>query len=376
MAPHLTAKELDYLQTLQCSGQVSIPELHSRLTARRRRQGLAAPHLTNVRKALKGVTYKRGLAETRGRKRVLRGTTLRKLDRARKTLQQKAAGEREVHWKDVLRAARVDVDPTTAARRMRDAGFDIQWRRPREKPIRSADVEATRAEVCGRWRRYPHAYFTDRIDLIMDNKRWEAPTHAAGTRYVQMQKVRGHLRTRGEGLQTGHTKPNSRKHRVNTGGQVHVCAGIIGCRVRLWHYLPKGRWNGEIAEQTYRGPIFRALKRYRGEKATYRVLEDNDPSGYKSRKAIDAKCELGITAMEFPKYSPDLNPMDFFLWDEIDRRMQGNAPAGRESRVDFMKRLRRTALSVPEAVIRHGVASMKKRAQAVYDAEGGNIARD
>ena len=36
-------------------------------------------------------------------------------------------------------------------------------------------------------------------------------------------------------------------------------------------------------------------------------------------------------------------------------------------------RLRRTALNIPERVIREGVAGMKKRAQAIFDAEGGHI---
>lgn len=54
--------------------------------------------------------------------------------------------------------------------------------------------------------------------------------------------------------------------------------------------------------------------------------EDNDPSGYKSKKALDAKDSLGITALDFPRYSPDLNPMDFFLWEEVERRMAKSAP--------------------------------------------------
>jgi len=88
-------------------------------------------------------------------------------------------------------------------------------------------------------------------------------------------EVRGHLRSRSEGLNPEFTKPNTRKHRVNPGASALVCAGIIGCRVRLWHYLPQGRWNGESAANTYRGPIHKALKKYRGEKDEYLVLEDH-----------------------------------------------------------------------------------------------------
>lgn len=61
-------------------------------------------------------------------------------------------------------------------------------------------------------------------------------------------------------------------------------------------------------------------------------VKDNDPTGYKSRKATEVKDELGIRAMDFPRYSPDLNPMDFFLWEEVERRMAKNAPAGQDPR--------------------------------------------
>ncbi len=62
----------------------------------------------------------------------------------------------------------------------------------------------------------------------------------------------------------------------------------------------------------YRGPIKKILKSQRGEKKKYVVLEDNDPVGYKSNKAILAKKEIGIVALQFPRYSPDLNPLDYF----------------------------------------------------------------
>jgi hypothetical protein len=55
--------------------------------------------------------------------------------------------------------------------------------------------------------------------------------------------------------------------------------------------------------------------------------------------------------------------------------MVKNAPA-RESVAAYKTRLRRTAFAIPEDVIRKGIESMKKRCKAVYEAEGGNIARD
>ena len=42
----------------------------------------------------------------------------------------------------------------------------------------------------------------------------------------------------------------------------------------------------------------------------------------------------------------------------------------------FKARLRRTAMSIPAGVIRRMLANIKSRAQSIYDAKGGNIARD
>ena len=62
--------------------------------------------------------------------------------------------------------------------------------------------------------------------------------------------------------------------------------------------------------------------------------QDNDPAGYKSKKALDAKDSLGITALDFPRYSPDLNPMDFFLWEEVERRMTKSAQRGPDRQLE------------------------------------------
>ena len=64
-----------------------------------------------------------------------------------------------------------------------------------------------------------------------------------------------------------------------------------------------------------------ALQKYRGNKRRYDILEDNDPTGYKSNDAKKEKVRLKIVPVEFPTYSPDLNPCDYALWTEVATRM-------------------------------------------------------
>ena len=119
-----------------------------------------------------------------------------------------------------------------------------------------------------------------------------------------------------------------------------------------------------------------ALKRIRGSKRRYNSLEDNDPTGFKAQVSKDTKAELKIQPIEFPTYSPDINPLDYALWTEVERRMSKQVPPRIESMADFKCRLRRTAMNIPKAVICKMLRGMKRRMQSIYDAGGGHIARD
>ena len=378
MAPHLTLAERDLLA--KWSGQLGLSplEVHEKLSRHRAARGVVAPNLTNVRKALKGLTYKCGVEETRGRPRLLTRADVLKMNRLRLKMisDSKIGGRREVHWAELIQKAGVpNVAPSTARLAFKREGFDVKWRAPRQKPQRTQDHMDERREVCGRWRYLPATYFTDSVDLVIDNKSWECPVNVAGRQYLMRQKIRGHLRLPSEGLNPAFTKPNSRKHRMKGGKSLKVCAGIVNSRVAVWHYID-GPWNGETAASTYRDVLFPALKRRRGAKRSYKVLEDNDPTGYKSNKAIAAKKELGIQPIQFPRYSPDLNPLDFFLWSDIQGRLDASAPRGKESRDKFKERLRRTALATSPALIKKALESIKERVAAVHAAGGADIPRD
>jgi hypothetical protein len=70
MAPHLSAKELDFITT--CVARSKTPtEVHAAIAKQRARRDMAAPSITNIRKAMRGRTYLRGRVERRGRKRKL-----------------------------------------------------------------------------------------------------------------------------------------------------------------------------------------------------------------------------------------------------------------------------------------------------------------
>ena len=131
-----------------------------------------------------------------------------------------------------------------------------------------------------------------------------------------------------------------------------------------------------MAADLFNGPVINALRRSCGEKGSYSLLEDNDPTGYKSNNAMQAKAALNIKPWAFPRYSPDLNPLDFFLWHEVERRMAQRQAVRNESVESYKRRLRSVAMGIPRAVIKTAISGMKERAAAVWQAGGGDIARD
>jgi transposase len=199
------------------------------------------------------------------------------------------------------------------------------------------------------------------------------PTHERARQYLK--EIRFHLRTPAEGLKPECTKPSRKKNRYNCGGSANVCAGIANGRIVMWEYLAK-TWNGEEAAALYEGAIIKTLKKERGEKRKYFILEDNDPTGYKSNKAKSAKQSLHIETLEYPRYSPDLNPLDYSLWHEVERRTLESAPKTKETVDSYKERLWKTALGLPKAVVLKAVEALPKRARAVVDAGGDNIPRD
>ena len=78
MAPHLTPLELD--QLMSWKGNKATNDMYTELATSRRAQGIAPVCISAIRKALRGVTHRRGRSETRGRKRRVSNRGVEALD--------------------------------------------------------------------------------------------------------------------------------------------------------------------------------------------------------------------------------------------------------------------------------------------------------
>ena len=88
---------------------------------------------------------------------------------------------------------------TTAARALERLRPDVQWCLPREKPVLTQQHRRERLAVCTEWQKKPAKYFTEQVDVYIDNKIFAVPTHKGAIARLRMGTVRGHLRSRAEG---------------------------------------------------------------------------------------------------------------------------------------------------------------------------------
>jgi hypothetical protein len=116
--------------------------------------------------------------------------------------------------------------------------------------------------------------------------------------------------------------------------------------------------------------MLKALKRTWGARRRYTVVEDGDRKGNQSNKGKEAKREAKIHAVVLPPRTPCWMPLDFSIWRLIVDKMTESAPAGTETKVAFLLRLRKTAKTLPRGAVSKAIGHMKKQIVGVEKAKG------
>ena len=303
--------------------------------------------------------------------------TVAAVDRLEKRLDDmiiKADGQYEVTVSMLKRSARCEATERTILNKLHARG--IYFRPLRQKPTLTADDVTAMKAFALTYGAKSSAWWNSAVHLAIDVKHYRVLPHGSARKHAAQEATRGTYRKKGKGLSQGHTKPVL-KSKYNPGAPgIKVLAGVGNGKVLMWEYID-GPWGGAAAEAAYRGPIKAALKREFPGRRSFLVLEDNDPSGFKSSNGRAAKVEERIKVLEIPKRSPCLNICDYFLWSEVNRRMRDQekrfAASKRETRNAYLKRLRRTALSLPSSIVAAAMGDMKRRCARLIAADGGNI---
>lgn len=310
----------------------------------------------------------------RGRPELLSKADVDKLVRVLRALVAKANARMEVTLAMVRKASRCKASERCIRTALHKRG--IRFRAMRSKPLLTEEDIRARYAFARAFRGKSRAWWQTHVHMHMDLKNFPVYTNAQSRALAAQREIRGAYRKLGQGLDRAYVvSPKALK--VNTGARsCRIAAGVGAGRVILWHEVGRS-WSGSVAADLYRGPVLHTLQKTWPGKRSFRILEDNDPTGFKSRRGIDAKAEAGINVFEIPKRSPDLNVLDYAVWKQVGRIMrkqERSFPKGkRETREEFVARLRRVAVRLPRGFVEKAVGDMARRCERLYMAKGGHF---
>lgn len=309
-----------------------------------------------------------------GRPKSITPDVYERLRLAREALQKKAAGQKEVTVAMIKKRARVDACDKVVLRAFHENG--VWFHKLRERPILTKEDMDERLAFARKHQRRPSEAWVDWPHAVIDNKGFQLMLNKEGRSHSARRLVRGAYRAPGASPEPWLVRPKATlKFPAET---VQVTAAVVNGKIRMWEYVD-GRWNGERAAAMYRGPLRRAMEKAFPEEAAkarprWVVMEDNDPAGYKSGKAAAAKDAARIRTLSLPRRSPDFNVLDYSLWHAINVRMRAAEakmrPAKVETREEFLKRLRRCAMTLPKSVVEPAVKDMRRRLRLTVEAKG------
>ena len=112
MAPHLTNHEQDLIHEWMGDG-LDAGDIHGKLEALRKRDGVDCVHVSKIREFMRGRTYRRGIVETRGRKRSWSRANVLNADAARLRKIDKCEGQKYIKWDVIVQGSRAPKVPAT-----------------------------------------------------------------------------------------------------------------------------------------------------------------------------------------------------------------------------------------------------------------------
>lgn len=294
-----------------------------------------------------------------------------------KGLIKKANGRSRVTAAVIKKKLKLEASTWTILRALHSKG--VYFRKNREKPVLSTEDIESRKNFARKYRGKPKRWWLKSVHAHIDCKFFKTYLNGKMRLHAAKERYWGAFRGRadGDGLRAPYVRPR-KDQKTNTGSRgIMVLAGVGKGKMLLFEFLDKKRWNSKTAVSMYTGPVVKSLRKAYPRRKRFSVLEDNDPSGFKTKGAERAKKAVGIKPFVIPKRSPQLNVMDYAIWSEINRRLRNQErgwPSDRkETRKEYLARLRRTAMRLPPKFINASIQSMRTRCQRLHRAKGDHI---
>ena len=307
-----------------------------------------------------------------GRQKLLNFEDVSKIVAKTKAMVKEADSQYEVTVAMVRKAAKCKASEKTILKELHKR--NIYFRKLREKPVLTSDDKKARLTFAKKHMKKSKVWWAKNVHAFIDNKHWPVYLNKNARKIAAQRTVRGAYRGLGDGLGEGYTK-HSKVLKIG-GKTILISAGLSSEKVLMWEQV-KGMWTGAAAAGVYKNNLKKALDAAHPDKTSHCILEDNDPTGWKSKKGVAAKKDAKLKVFEIPPRSPDLNPCDYGLWKEVDKRMRKQeknfAKDKKETRKKFAERLARTAKRLPKKFLLKLVCDMRRRCQRLFAAKGGHF---
>lgn len=244
-----------------------------------------------------------------GRPQALTEADVDRIIEVKNKMVKKANVTSEVTLKKIVRRSRIKASARTVRRRFKDR--NLPFRPLREKLKLSEPDKKERLAFAKKHKGKPKCWWAKNIHLFIDNKYFKIFHNGKHRDWAASRSIRGAYRSKGQGLEEEYVKPPKSDLKYNTGMKSACITGGVGRgKVLLWHLNTAESWSGAAAADMYAGPLTSALKESypthaKKKKASWTILEDNDPTGYKSKKGEKAKSENRIKVFRIPKRSKE-----------------------------------------------------------------------
>jgi hypothetical protein len=322
---------------------------------------------------------------------------------------KKAKAAYEIPLAAIMRKAKVKCHEKTLRTQLHKRG--IRFRRMRTKPLLTAQDVIDRYNFAKKYKGKSKAWWVKNIHLFIDLKTFPVYPNRKARLVAAQRTVRGAYRGLKGGLGEGYVVVPKGTHGSYC-KSVKIAAGVGNGKVLMWHQVTT-RWSSKTACDLYEGAMLDALRKGWPRKRAFTILEDNDqrikkpcerksyyqcshalgarmyalifslptgcyllhdPTGFKSKAALRLKAKAHIGVLEIPKRSPDLSLCDYVLWVAVSRAMRTQekrfAPSKKETRAEYIARLKRTAVAMPRARVERWIGDMARRCKRCYDAKG------
>jgi hypothetical protein len=375
MPAQLTAAEQERIDQLVRKEKKSGAHASNAINMARKKRGIEHIEKKAIYSYIRGETHTRTGSDERGANAIVTKAHIRTLLQTRRRLIQAADGEERVTYKDVIDEANLDLNccQKTIEVAIRKA-TELRYRPARAKvQIKEQDAKLRRVFV-KKWLKKPKGFWSKQprpkkggVHGYYDCKLFPLALTPAQKKRFNQTTVVGHLRLPSEGTDRGFTKPRQ-KHAFLGMPSVNIAAVVSQDRIIMWKAV-EGSWNGARAAETYEH-MGKALKKRFGEKRSFTLVEDGDRKGNQSNKGKNAKKKAKIHALTLPPRTPSLMPLDYSIWKEVLKRMKACEPTARETKGDFIDRLRRCAMRLPRGYVGRVLDRMKDNLKALKEAKG------